>query len=588
MSKLSLGRDEDYRKLFLDTETLRKHMHLIGASGSGKSNAILTLLRPLMLASGNQKNCIFVIDPLGTLSADLLKLMAHPRYMTDSVRRRLVYIEPANESIVLPFNPLTHSSTGRRYYQVMRAIDIVLRAWDAQDVSQQPRLLQWMYKAFCVAATMDFPISMCRYLLHPGTAEHKILLDRIPGEIRHHWQAILKSQGQAQQILESTRNRLDPFFESDNLRRMFSARQSRFDCEQLIRDKSIVILNLARDGILSRFIAQAIGGLFLNEIFETASRMVANSGRSAVDPCWIVADEFQHYVNPDIEDSIPVVRNFGLRLILAHQSFSQLERNDVDLTQMIWQAQTRLAFASSARDADTLADELAKLTFDSKRVKHEQVVVRQLIAGYRKEWLESYGSGQTFMDSESHQSSNAEGSSRSRTDVNDVFGYSQQFGSSDQISTSNGTSRGSGQSTSQSRSQANVPIHVNRREVNPQFESFEEWSLKWGQDIRKLKTGEAFFQCRTRPDVAKVKVDHLPIEDTNQLQDAVAALKEQSFSSDIFISAAEADREAEACRLELFAPPKIKIVKAESKLDEEVQDRPSTGIDSDDGSPFSL
>ncbi len=62
-----------------------------------------------MLAAGNNKNCIFIIDPMGNLSRDLLNLIAHPQFTTDAVRDHLVYIEPSREDVVLPFNPLTYT-----------------------------------------------------------------------------------------------------------------------------------------------------------------------------------------------------------------------------------------------------------------------------------------------------------------------------------------------------------------------------------------------------------------------------------------------------------------------------------------------
>jgi len=240
----------------------------------------------------------------------------------------------------MPFNPLTHTSDANRYYQTMRSVDIVLRAWAAQDVSQQPRLLQWTYKAFCAAAMMGLPIAMCKYLLHPGTDEHVAILNRIPGEIRSHWNEILNARGsEAVRILESTRNRLDPFFESPNLKQMFGSTRSLFDCERFIKQRKIVVLNLGKYGKIPGFVADTIGALALNEIVETASRLSTNEGKQAVDPTYVVMDEFQKYVSVDIEDALPTVRQMGLRLILAHQSFSQLEREDVDLTQMIWQAE---------------------------------------------------------------------------------------------------------------------------------------------------------------------------------------------------------------------------------------------------------
>ena len=250
MTRILLGRNEESgKRVELSGDLFRTHFHFIGATGTGKSTAMLTMLQQLIMQPGADRCCLFLIDPIGNLSRDLLRFIAHPRFCPEYVRQRLVYIEPADERYVMPFNPLTHTSEANRYYQTMRSVDIVLRAWAAQDVSQQPRLLQWTYKAFCAAAMLGYPIAMCRYLLHPGQPEHEAILNRIPGDIRYHWQEILQARGsEATRILESARNRLDPFFESVNLRRMFGTRRSLFDCERFIRDRNIVILNLGKYG----------------------------------------------------------------------------------------------------------------------------------------------------------------------------------------------------------------------------------------------------------------------------------------------------------------------------------------------------
>ncbi|MEZ6133114.1 MAG: DUF87 domain-containing protein [Planctomycetaceae bacterium] len=555
MIRIPIGRDMDNSQpLFLDSESLRTHLHLIGATGSGKSNAILVLLRRLMLRSGTSKSCLFVVDPLGNLSRDLLRFLAHPEFCTDSVRERLLYIEPAREDVVLPFNPLLHTSEGNRYYQTMRAVDICLRAWDAQDVTQRPRLLQWLYKAFCAAAVMGFPISVCRYLLHPGTDEHDQILRLIPGEVGYHWKEILRSRGEATKILESTRNRLDPFFESVNLRRMFGVAQSRFDCERVIRERRIVILNLAKLGRIPTLVAHTIGALALNEFMEAATRLATTQGRFAVDPTYIVLDEFQNYVTPDIEEALPTVRQMGLRMLLAHQSFSQLEREDLDLTQMIWQARSRFIFANNARDADIVADELAKLTFDCMKIKHEQRTVRQLITGYRKEWLKSVSSTDSSSSASSHQRTSSTSDSRTRTDVEDVFGYSSSYGQSNQGGESSGVSDTRGSAQTEGQSQQNVPIHRIFREISGvTFQSFEECYLGWGQRIRQLKIGEAFLQTVNDNHVRKVQMPEFRIPETPELDEAVEGLKERNFASDFFISAAEADKYQEICQRQLLA-----------------------------------
>lgn len=136
----------------------------------------------------------------------------------------------------------------------------------------------------CAMAAMQFPIAMSRYLLHPGTREHELILDRIPGDIKHHWAEILRARGnEAVRILESTRNRFDPFYESAILRRMFGSTRSHFNCEQFIRDRRIVIVNLAKLGNLPVHLGNTLGSLIVNEVFETAYNMATIHGRQSVD-----------------------------------------------------------------------------------------------------------------------------------------------------------------------------------------------------------------------------------------------------------------------------------------------------------------
>ena len=543
------------RRIHLDREDFRTHMHLIGATGAGKTTAIHAILRPLMKEPGEQCT-LFVIDPMGNLSQDLLLFIADERYCPQHVRDRLLYIEPSREDVVLPFNPLIHSSDGQRYYQTMRAVDIVLRAWAAQDVSQQPRLLQWLYKSFKCAAMMGFPISMCRFLLHPHTDEHTALMLRMPGEIRHQWSEILNARGsEATRILESTRNRLDPFFESVCLKQMFGSRNNHFDCEQFIRDKRIVILNVAEYGRMPGFIGDTIGALALNEVIQTCSRLATTEGRSVVDPTYVLMDEFQRFVGADIESALPELRQMGLRLILAHQSFSQLDRDDVDLTQIIWQAQTRLIFKNYAKDADIVADELAKLTFDPMKVKDAIANTKQLIDGYRRELTQSHSS--TISNGQSRNNSHVSGSGETQslsTPHNEKRDPVDSRGKSEQKSHSQGSAETSGESHTTGSSETLVPIHNRFKEISSRtFQSFEEYALEFGKCIRHLGIGEAFLVPPNGAAIKNIQVDYFPIEPTIERLEAVEKLKEANFADSCFISAADAETESEQLRRHLLS-----------------------------------
>ena len=59
-------------QICLSPEIFECHFHLIGATGSGKTTAILTMIRPILM-DPIEKACMFIVDPMGNLSKDLLR-----------------------------------------------------------------------------------------------------------------------------------------------------------------------------------------------------------------------------------------------------------------------------------------------------------------------------------------------------------------------------------------------------------------------------------------------------------------------------------------------------------------------------------
>lgn len=554
--RIQLGHhlDQPTKKLILPHDSLSRHMHLVGATGAGKTVAIHALMRPLMMSTGRHKSSLFVFDLMGNLSRDLLHWIAS-KHCPQHVRDRLLYIEPAKSEYVLPFNPLHHVNEENRYYHVSRAVDLILRAWAAQDLSLQPRLMQWSYKAVTAVAALEFPLAMTRYLLHPGTEEHKRILRMIPDDIQMQWAEILNHRGNdAVKILESTRNRFDPIYGAPQTKRMFGTMQSRLDVESLIRGRRIVILNLAQLGKLPKQLGSTIGSLILNEVLETVFNMSVKYGREAVEPTYCLLDEFQQFsASHDIEEALPTCRQMGLRLILAHQSFSQLKQQEIDLTSMIWQARNRLMFANSAEDADIIANELATLSFNRMEVKDLRMSRRQLISGYRTEWLQSMGKSHSHSRSEIDQRS--VGYSRGENESRSPNGRAGNKGTNSGHNHSHvsGGSTANGETDTTSWSQQRVPIHDNFEEVsNVTYLSFEEHRLEWMKKIRQLETGQAVGKFVDDSYLYQLMIRHRPVRMTKVLEKRVEELLQRNFEQDVFISSETADQLAEQERIRLM------------------------------------
>ena len=552
MIPIVLGQDQDSkRNVVLNRQQLTTHLHLIGGTGTGKTTAIRTITYPLLMDS--QEPCaFFLVDPMGNLSNDLLTWMANEQECPQHVRDRLIYIEPARGDVVVPFNPLRHQGPEQLYFQVARAVEVVLRAWASQNVEEMPRLRYWMFNAFFAIAEMGMPLAMAEYLLRPGSEEHKALLRALPETLRNMWGEILTARGsEAIRLLESTRNRLAPFFDSGILRRMFSSNSNYFDVAQFIRDRRIVIVNVASRGVLEPKIGHTIGGFIVNELIQSA----LNMDPKLVRPTYLLLDEFQHFVGPDLYDALPLVRQAGLRFILSHQSFSQLIRGETDLTGIIWQARSRLVFANDAEDADIVAREFASMSFDSYRLKERLTTQRQIIIGHRREWLNSVSHAESrstgINESSSKSSTISEGESMPPQALlpteSSGIGRAEAKGQSESWSNAASDTRG--------QSEALVPIHKNFEEVSSNtYFTFDEQDRTWAQRIRTLKTGYCIAKLRDDEDLHYIKIRHFPVSESEEVAARKEELLQRNFQSACFVPATRIEEDAERLRIGLLRP----------------------------------
>lgn len=575
---IHLGQDaRTKQEVRIPYSAFKTHFHLIGGTGKGKTTAIHTLLHPLLLDPLN-RSCFFIVDRLGNFSEELLLWMSS-EFCTPQARERLVYIQPARDEFVATFNPLSYSDPEHGYYKVERATEIILRAWESVNIEAMPRLARWVFNAFWAAAQLGLTIADCRHFLTPGSKYHDPLLRLLPPVLQGEWSEISKARsGEAIRLLESSRNRLRPYFESDILRRMFGSTSSRLDVLRFMREGRIVLIDLAPRNRLSPQLANTIGSLIINEVLAVARSLP----RDVRYPTYLLLDEFQNFVGPDIQSALPEVRQLGLRLILSHQSFSQLKRGDYDITSMIWQAQSRLIFGLQGEDADILAHEVAALTFDSRRIKDEIYAHRQRQVGHRIVELESRSSARGQSDSQ--------GTSDGRR-ISDSRGYREHpgdhytddlitYGSSEGTDTGRQFSSGSSFTETSGFHQTLVPVYEEYLELsNRSYVSFDEQRSEWARDIRRMATGQALLRL----------VDDLHLRSVNVKRSAPGFLKyDMQEIARLFPQRFEAvDRLiAENFRSEFFASANAVDVEFDRRLQDLLKGRDvaSSSADARDGS----
>lgn len=521
------------------------HWHMIGGTGKGKTTAIHTMLHGLLLDPMHEP-CVVIVDRMGNLSFELLLWMASD-FCTDDVRERLVYIEPSREDVVIGFNPLLYDTLAHGYYKVSRASEIILKGWASQNLEEMPRLGRWLFNSFWAAAQLGLTIADCVHFLMPGSPYHDQLLLCLPDKLRYEWNELIQSRSaEVSRILDSSRNRLKPFFESPVLRQMFGMSENRLDMLNFMREGRIVVLNLAPNNRLPEQISDAIGGLVINEVLTTA-RSLPMGVRY---PTYLFLDEFQRFVGPDLQSAIPEMRQLAVKLILSHQSFSQLERGETDLTSLIFQAQSRMIFGLQGEDADILAHELASLQYNPKKIKDQWFSQRQRLAGHRVVELNSWSSSQS--DAENWNQNY--GKNWSHSD-HSVMGLIRSTGDTRGGSDGHGFGSSTSHATSEGTHQSLTPVHEDYLELASRtFQTFDEDVHVWGRDIRNLSRGRAFLRLVDDPTLYDVDVkrsapgflafDNATLrEEMPEVLDDVERLIEKNFQSNLFASPKQIESE---------------------------------------------
>lgn len=586
-----LGRETESKKQFyVPMKAFETHFHVPGGTGKGKSTVLMTMMAQLF--RHREQACHFVLALMPGQCRDILKWVSSP-YCPPHVRERFIYWNPAEENSVLTFNPLLYRTDADGYFRVIRTCDCIMRGWDNQNLDEMPRLARWLQNAMWGAAQLGLTVSDCSHLLLPGSRYHKPMLDALPPLLRAEFAEIESARGEASKMLEAPRNRLKPFVEMPTLRNMFGSTTSRLNIDQMRHGGKIVLCNLSPQNILSPQASKAIGGLVINEILATA-----RSGNFA--PTYLWCDEFQNFVGPDMEFAIPEVRQLGIRLILSHQSRSQLRQGNNDLSAIMWQLQNRLLFAVQSDDADIFAHEFASILYDPKKIKDEMYSRRQLLREQRiihlsswseseseaKNWSENYGTNWNANSSKSQNSgwndSNSNSIARKPTaplseqtqSIGNAAGTSGGAGTADSEGTggNQGSGKGGSSTTTASRSHAEsiLPVYDDFMEITKRtFMTFEEQSHEWGREIRNLRTGQALVRLVDdrnihRVDIERYQPGYLSMDDDRlrrRMPQAIERMErflEQNAQSEYFVSPQSIERETEL-RLESILNPVIRI-----------------------------
>ncbi len=333
------------------SETARmKHVHLLGASGVGKS----TLMVRMILNDIEAGYGVGVLDPHGDLVREVAARLPQAR------EKDAVIFDPSDRYHFVGWNVLQAGSDTERDLLTSDLVG-VFRRLSTSWGHQMNAVFANAIMVFLEPEIGGTLIELRRFLA--DAAFRRSVVETIADPlVRGFWETefplIERRRPQA-----SILTRLDAFLRSKPVRRVLTVESPKLDFKE-VTDRGLIFLGNLSMGSVGEDNAALLSSLLVSR-FHQVSLMRSAMREEDRRPFFLYIDEFHHVATPSMASLFSGARKFRLGLTVAHQDLYQLRPNAPDRNALSWRTHTResvFALATTMPDSSTKAFRTSRLT----------------------------------------------------------------------------------------------------------------------------------------------------------------------------------------------------------------------------------
>ncbi len=329
----------------IDTKYRSTHFYAVGASGSGKSK----FLESLIIQDIIQGEGFGVIDPHGDLIEDIKGWLYF--WTQKDFKNDIVLIDPTDLENTASFNPLEPIKGIPPERLAAQLVEAFKKIWaDAWG----ERMADIMRNSLIALVENNLTLVELPLFLTDPAVRKKILrnvkspsclqrfkyFESLPVRTWNEW-------------LESTLNKVDAFLSDPAIRQIFASTKSSFNLRDIMDNKKILLVNLNKGRLGDS--ANLLGALMVSKI-KMAAFSRDDMPVTKRQPFYLYIDEFQNFATDSFVEILSEARKYQLSLILAHQNLSQLSENLRD--SILANCGIQACFRVNREDAQLLAKEL--------------------------------------------------------------------------------------------------------------------------------------------------------------------------------------------------------------------------------------
>ncbi|MBT3539464.1 type IV secretory system conjugative DNA transfer family protein [Candidatus Parcubacteria bacterium] len=345
-------RGQDYQVKLKDSDR-RRHLYVIGKSGSGKS----VLIQNMAVQDIENGKGVAVVDPHGDFAEYVLSHI--PKDRADDV----VIFNPSDLERPVGLNMLEARSEDEKDYAVQEMISIFYKLFPPEMIG--PMFEHQMRNVMLtLMADIDNPgtiIDIPRMFTDDDYV--KIYLKKLKDPVvRAFWEKEMAktSDFHKSEMLGYLISKVGRFVENDMMRNIMGQQKSGFSFRDIMDKQKILIVNLAK-GKTGEVNAKLIGLIIVAKL-QMAALGRADMAEEDRKDFYLYIDEFQNFITDSISTILSEARKYRLDLIIAHQYMSQLtdDKGKADIRDaVLGNVGTMCVYRIGPEDADLLAKEFA-------------------------------------------------------------------------------------------------------------------------------------------------------------------------------------------------------------------------------------
>lgn len=325
------------------------HLYAVGGTGTGKTKFLEFMIRQDI---ANVRG-FAVIDPHGDLVEDIRGYLAgcyYSRRDKTEVSERVVLIDPTDPVYTVTFNPLERIPGVSVAEQAGELISSFRKIWSD---SWGARMEDLMRNSLIALGEAEMTLSELAPFL-TRRAFRQVVLEKVENPTAIDYFRRFDTLTDRAQIpwIEPVMNKINAFLADERIRLMFSGSKSSFNLRNIMDTGKHLLIKLNKGKLKSS--ADLLGSLFMAKIQMTAFSRSDVPPHQRV-PFYLYIDEFQNFATDSFEVILSEARKYGLSLVMAHQSLSQIPDNLRGL--ILSSAGLQVYFRVNRQDASILAKE---------------------------------------------------------------------------------------------------------------------------------------------------------------------------------------------------------------------------------------